>query len=195
MSRLYDFRGLERFKSRFRPRSGRYNIIIRLSRPIGLRAMLHLQVFIPGGMLRFLAETCRRLLRRVQQTGLVAVRFQVSLLVPWTILLACIDGERWFGDQSSSSGLALLLDLGMVIALGTLARLIWQRRAVVRRMSMFLSGATLTDFILSLVQAVTLHDNVDGWAGLFVTMGVAGPAFATLFLMALAVALAARGLP
>ena len=152
-------------------------------------------VFIPGGMLRFLAETCRRLLRRVRaQTWALAVCFQVSLLVPWTILLACIDGERWFGDQSIHRAW-LYFDLGMVIALGTLARLIWQRRAGVRRMSMFLSGATLTDFILSLVQAVTLHDNVDGWAGLFVTMGVAGPAFATLFLMALAVAWPARGAP
>ncbi|MEE2786907.1 MAG: DUF2156 domain-containing protein [Myxococcota bacterium] len=196
LSRLYDFRGLERFKGRFHPDTWVPQSMVSISRPLGLRALLALAaVFIPGSFAEFLAETCRRILTRIKaKTWACAVLVQIALLVPWTILLACVDGARWFGDISIHRAW-LWFDVGMITALAMLARLTWRRRPIVRRMSMFLSGATLTDFILSLVQAVTLHDNVEGWAALFVTMGVAGPAVATLFLMALAVAWPARGTP
>ena len=89
---LYDFAGLRAFKAKFRPREWSP---IRLSHPLGHSAVAavydSLRAFARRGLFRYGLET---LLRGPD----VVVRTLAWLLVPWTLLLASLDGARWFPE-------------------------------------------------------------------------------------------------
>jgi len=108
-----------------------------------------------------------------------------ALLVPWTVLLAMADGRTWFGDVSVQHAW-VAFDAAMVGALGGLGTMVWRERPAARPVATFLAGATLTDFILTTVQAFNLHRGLGGWSGMFVFAGMLGPLLATGFLVALA---------
>ena len=131
-------------------------------------------------------DTLRRLGARVApSTWSNALLALALLLVPWTALLASVDGDRWFGDTSIQAGW-VAFDTLMIIALSTLAWLVRSRKAAARPVALLLAGATGTDFVLTAVQAANLHASVEGTAVLFVTAGVMGPLLATTLLVFLA---------
>ena len=82
----------------------------------------------------------------------------------------------------------VVFDAATVCALSGLAWLVRRDHRLAQTLSVFLAGATLTDFLLTTVQAMTLHGELTGWSALFVAAGVAGPLLATLFLGTLAAA-------
>ena len=185
---LYGFEGLRRFKSRFNPDlwTPQYAIIPRGSSRLAATWALF-SAFVPGSMATFLYDSFRRLLGRISgKTWAACLVVQLACLVPWTVLLAMIDGQHWFGDRSTQVAW-VAFDSTMALGLSSLAYMLWRDHAWARRVSMFLAGATLTDFVLSLVQGIELHSAVSGWSLLFVLMGVLGPAVATLFLWCIAI--------
>jgi hypothetical protein len=185
---LYGFEGLRQFKSRFNPDewSPQYAIIPRgTAGPSAFWALF--TAFVPGSISTFMYDSFTRLLGRVRgRTWAACLVVQLACLIPWTVLLSLIDGQHWFGDRSTQMAW-VAFDTTMAVGLGSLARMLWTGHPWARRVSMFLAGATLTDFVLSLVQAIELHSAVSGWSLFFVLMGVAGPAVATLFLWFIAI--------
>ncbi len=191
---LYDFRGVRRFKQRFRPDRWTPQYVVACPGPVRVRTFTAiLTAFADGGLLAFAAGTAGRVLSRVPPRWWArGLTLLAAGLVPWTILLALADGERWFGDRSIQAAW-VVFDGVMVLALLGLARLVARARPVARRLAMLLAGATLADVVLSTVQALHLHRAVSGWAALFVAAGLAGPLLATLYLWMIAVAAPKRG--
>lgn len=185
---LYDFSGVHRFKARFRPDRWTPQHLVAVPGPVGPAALRALLTAFAGGLAPFALDTLARLLARIPARvwalGLVALAL---LLVPWTILLALADGRRWFGDPSIQAAW-VVFDAGLVVALLALARLVARARPAGRRLALALAGATLTDFVLSTVQALHLHRAVEGPAALFVAAGICGPLAATAYLAAIAAA-------
>lgn len=185
---LYGFEGVRAFKARFRPDRWTPQYVVAVPPPAGLRAFQAvLTAFAGGGLLAFGADTVRRLLERVP-AGVWAggLRALAWLLVPWTLLLARIDGARWFGDVAIQRAW-VAFDATLAVALLLLARLVAQRRPAAKALGMLLAGATLGDFLLSTVQALHLHRAVAGWAALGVAVGLCGPLLASLFLGAISI--------
>ena len=107
-----------------------------------------------------------------------------ALLVPWTVLLALADGRHWFGDDSVKWAW-VAFDMTMVVALSGLGLLVRAGRSAARPLAFGLAGATATDFVLTTVQALNLHQDLGGLEGLFVLAGMGGPLLATGLLVLL----------
>lgn len=211
---VYAFAGLRRFKARFHPDDWVPQYLVTLDARVGIGAFQAvLRAFAGGGLVAFGWETARRLLGKVSDRlwagGLLAL---AAMLIPWTALLALVDGARWFGDESTRwawvyfdvAMIGALLGLANVLsdrpkrirrteglprqrsAAGIPGRRPLSRRATARRLALFLSGATLTDFVLSGVQAFNLHRAVEGWSFFVVFGAVTGPLVATAYLWGLA---------
>lgn len=184
---LYDFAGVRRFKARFRPDRWTPQYLVAQPGPVGvapLRAVL--TAFADGGLAGFALDTVMRWVERVPARWWAwGLRTLGLALIPWTLLLALADGRRWFGDASIQAAW-VVFDAGMVIALLGLARLVARARPAAQWLSLVMTGATLTDFVLSTVQALHLHRAVEGWSAIFVAAGLAGPLTATLYLLLLA---------
>lgn len=184
---LYHFDGVRTFKARFRPGRWQRQYLVQCPPRLGVRGFhALLRAFAGGGLLAFGVDTSRRWLGRI---GLgfwaAALTALAALLVPWTVLLALADGQRWFGDVSMQYGW-VAFDAAMVAALARLAWLTRRGRPSARMLAIFLAGATLTDFVLTTVQAFNLHADLEGWTRAFVLAGIAGPLSATALLVALA---------
>ena len=188
LSGLYGFQGLRAFKARMGPDAWVSQYALRSASASNMgTAWALFDVFSRGSAWSFLYDSFRRLLNRVNpRVWAMLLVVQLAALLPWTILLAMADGRRWFGDQSIQAAW-VTFDALLFVALAGLAILLWRNHRASRRMSMFLAGATLTDLILSTTQAVKLHGHLSGWAVLFVTLGVLGPAVATFFLWCIAI--------
>lgn len=184
---LYSFEGVRAFKARFHPDVWTPQYVVTCPPRVGPRAFQAvLTAFAGGGLLTFGFDTARRALARVPARWWArGLRLLATLLIPWTVLLAAVDGERWFGD-ASIQGAWVAFDTAYCLALFWLARLVARGHPLARAWSMFLAGATMTDFVLSSVQAFFLHRAVTGGAALAVLVGIAGPAAATLTLWTLA---------
>ena len=113
------------------------------------------------------------------------------LLIPWTALLGMADGQRWFGDPSIQWAW-VTFDAFMVLSLLGVSGRIERATPSARPLCTLLCGATLSDFVLSSVQAVSLHGAVSGWALVFVTAGLCGPLLATALLGTVALVLPTR---
>ena len=145
-----------------------------------------LAAFAGGGLIAFGADSVRRWLARVPgRTWSATVWLLAGLLIPWTLLLAQADGDRWFGDASIQMAW-VAFDSAMVGALGLLGWSLWRGWAVARTGAIFLAGATGTDFVLTLAQVLHLHQQVTGVSAVFVAAGVLGPLLATVWLSAIA---------
>ncbi|MCO4769097.1 MAG: DUF2156 domain-containing protein, partial [Deltaproteobacteria bacterium] len=91
---LYAFAGLRRFKARFHPDGWVPQYLVTCEGKVGVSAFQAvLRAFAGGGLLSFGWDTGRRLLGRITdrrwRQGLVGL---ATLLVPWTLLLASVDG-------------------------------------------------------------------------------------------------------
>ncbi len=190
---LYQFRGVRDFKQRFRPDAWRTQYLVRCPGPAGVGAFhAALRAFAGGGLVAFALETAGRLLRRTSRDAWAAlIGLQAALLVPWTALLAAADGARWFGGPSIQAAW-VAFDSGMVVALAGLAVLLRRRHRYALPVATLLCGATLTDVVLTVVQAANLHRAVEGITLLFVAAGIFGPLLATVSLGMVATVVAPR---
>jgi phosphatidylglycerol lysyltransferase len=184
---LYRFEGVRRFKARFHPDGWTPQFMVVCPPRVGPRAFeAVLRAFAGVGLLSFGFDTVRRGLARVSaRWWALGLRLLATLLIPWTVLLALVDGQRWFGDTSIQWAW-VSFDTAYCVALFWLARLVAREHRLARAWSMFLAGTTMTDFVLSSVQAFFLHRMSTGWDLLAVLVGIAGPAAATLTLWSLA---------
>ncbi len=193
---LYHFPGLHSFKTRFRPDRWNTQHLVATPGRMGLRE-IHavLLAFAGGGLVSFGIDSLRRLLERIpRQFWATALLGFALLLIPWTLLLALADGERWFGDPSIHTAW-VVFDAVMVLALAGLSSLTRRASALARPLAFILAGATMTDLVLTTVQAFHLHREPSGGEALFLMAGMAGPALATTFLSLLAWAAPLTPLP
>lgn len=168
---LYDFRGLGAFKAKFRPSEW---VPIHLSHPRSQSAWLAvyhcLRAFSRRGLLRYGIET---LLRGPD----VVLRGLALLLLPWTLLLALLEGERWF-PAPWVQWAWVLFDLALGAALLSLGYRFrpWLSRMVVRLVTL--------DALLTLAQALVFNlprlQRVSD--GLGIAVAVAAPAVASRIL-------------
>jgi len=187
---LYSFQGVRDFKARFKPDRWQGQLLVSSPKPIGVGA-IHavLRAFAGGGLFAFGLDSVRRWGARVTPQRWSAMLWLLAaLLIPWTVLLASADGERWFGDPSIQSAW-VAFDTAMVLALTGLGAIVrWGKRGA-RPLALLLAGATSADFLLTTAQALNLHQSVTGLEMLFVAAGTLGPLVATVLLVGLADAL------
>lgn len=168
---LYDFRGLRAFKAKFRPHLW---TPIHLSYPDDVcmaRALYEsLRAFARRGLLRYGLET---LLRGPD----VVQRALALLLIPWTVLLASLDAQRWF-PAAWMQWAWVAFDLALCAALLVLTRRF--RPGLSRAIGV----AVFVDACLTLVQALLfnvrrIHQFGDAVG---VALAVAAPAVASVIL-------------
>jgi phosphatidylglycerol lysyltransferase len=182
---FYNFEGLHTFKSRFRPQTWTDMHIVTIGKSTSIMDLLAVgKVLANGSIISFIKRSA---LMRTKRTSAATWRWVlISLLaplIPWTVLLASCDGDYWLGSVSIQWAWVtfdVLLGLGLM---GLINRL---GTKTVNQFALILAGTTLADSILSTVQALSLHNQVEGFAQLFVGAGVFGPALATLTLLTLA---------
>ena len=138
---LYDFAGLDTFKSRLRPHR-RDDVLVAHApnmRPLfAIQAVL--TAFARGSLVRFGVAT-------VTRGGPVALRTLAALLVPWTILVA-FASARWFPSTTVKLGW-IALDGAIVVGLFALAA---RYRA---SLGLGVALAVSVDVVLTIVQAIT----------------------------------------
>jgi hypothetical protein len=190
---LYGFESLYQFKARLRPDAWTPQHLVTCGSPVGPRAFhAVLAAFAGGGLVAFAADTVSRLAARIpKRTWGGVLGLLAALLVPWTVLLALADGGRWFGDPSIQAAW-VAFDATMALMLAALARAVAAGSRSARTGAAALLGATVTDALLTTVQALHLHRALTGWAAVFVTLGIAGPLLASALLALLLAALGAE---
>jgi len=169
---LYDFRGVRAFKSKFRPAQW---TPIYLSHPRGSSAapaLYHsLSAFAQRGLWSYGLST---LLRGPE----IVLRGLALLLVPWSVLLACLNAEWWF-PRAWMQGAWIGFDLALAAALWILSRRFapWLSRLLVL--------LVVLDTLLTTVQAAVFNlPRVSSLsAGLGVLVGMLAPGFASVVLL------------
>lgn len=140
MRPLYDFRGLDAFKTKLRP-SAREPIWLahppKMRQLAALRAVL--TAFARGSLVRFGVATIAR-------GGAHTLRLLAALLVPWACMLA-LAPERWFPSRAAQIAW-VAFDAGLAVALWSLARR--YRRGLGAAVAWAVSG----DALLTLAQAI-----------------------------------------
>ncbi len=170
-SALYDFAGLRAFKAKFRPKEW---APIYLSYPANSHASVavydSLVAFSQRGLLRYGMET---LLRGPS----VVVELLALALIPWTLLLAQVDGARWF-PAPWMKWFWVVFDLGLAAALFSLS-VRWRPR-LARAVLMLV----LADALITVIQAVTTDIAAvrTPLEALLVLVAVYAPVFASVVL-------------
>lgn len=168
---LYDFQGVRAFKGKFRPAQWS-PIYLSHPRELSAAAALYhsLSAFAQRGLWSY---GLHALLRGPD----LVLRGLALLLLPWTLLLACLDGAWWFPApwvQWSWVGFDLLLALALYVA----------SRRFRPWLSRVLLLAVLLDTLLTLAQALLFNlgklESVSGALGVLV--GVLAPALALVVL-------------
>ena len=183
--RFYNFEGLRAFKSRFRPEHWEPMYMLTLNRSLDFGDVLSVGRALAGGSLnRFMRLSVMLWLRQLPMT---VWRYLLASLVippvPWTILLAGCDGVYWLGSESIQWA---WVTFDCLLATGLLFLFHRLKSRPSQGIAWVLGGATLADSILSIVQALSLHQTVTDWALVFVLAGVLGPILATGALFTLA---------
>ncbi|HXU61386.1 MAG TPA: DUF2156 domain-containing protein [Polyangia bacterium] len=139
---LYDFRGIQAFKAKLRPQSWSPVHVSYPRAQSGIATVVDvLAAFARGGLLRFGART---LLRRPA----VLIQALALVLVPWTILIALADTQRWFPSPAVKWAW-VAFDAALAPALSSLARR-WRRG-----LDTLLATLVTADAVLTTVQLVT----------------------------------------
>jgi phosphatidylglycerol lysyltransferase len=171
-SALYDFGGLSGFKGKFRPREWSPIYLSYPSAQTGPGAIYHsLAAFSQSGLFRY---GMRALLRGPD----VVVRALALLLIPWTMVLGSLDGERWFpAPWVQWSWVAF--DITLCVALFALSL------RFRRWLSAALLGLVISDAVLTFIQALAFNVwHVQSVLGaLAVALAIAAPSFASLVLL------------
>jgi phosphatidylglycerol lysyltransferase len=171
-SRLYDFGGLRAFKAKLRPRQWSPIYLTYPSEQAGFAAIYHaLAAFSQRGLFAYGIET---LLRGPD----VVVRALALLLIPWTLLLASLDSQRWF-PAAWVQWSWVSFDSVLCLALFSLSL----------RFRPWLSAALVllvaSDAVLTLVQAFSFNfwRMQSAFAVLAAVVAIAAPLLATLVLL------------
>jgi lysylphosphatidylglycerol synthetase-like protein (DUF2156 family) len=169
---LYDFRGVRAFKSKFRP------VLwspIYLSHPRDRSAALalyhSLSAFAQRGLWSYGLST---LLRGPD----MVLRGLALLLLPWSVLLACLNVAWWF-PRAWMQWAWIAFDLALALLLLVLTR------RFRRWLSRLLVGLVLADTLLTGIQAAVFNlPRIQSLsAAIGVLVGVLAPAFASLVLL------------
>ncbi|MEY2936187.1 MAG: hypothetical protein RL033_6936 [Pseudomonadota bacterium] len=169
---LYDFRGVRAFKSKFRPA---HWAPIYLSHPADMSAAVALYhslgAFSQSGLWSYGVQA---LLRGPD----LVLRVLGLLLLPWSLMLACLDGEWWFPEPWVQWSW-VSFDLALALALFLASRRFrpWLSWALVL--------AVLADTLLTFAQALFFNvpKLVSAWGALGVLVGVLAPALALVVLV------------
>jgi phosphatidylglycerol lysyltransferase len=169
---LYDFRGVRAFKSKFRPACWSP---IYLSHPRAGSAVLmlyhSLSAFAQRGLWSYGLAT---LLRGPD----LVLRGLALLLLPWSALIACLDGAWWF-PRGWMQWAWIAFDLALAVLLLLLTR------RFRRWLSRLLVGLVLADTLLTTLQALLFNlpriESLSAAVGVLV--GVLAPGFASLVLL------------
>ena len=170
-SGLYDFGGLQRFKSRLKPqRWDTISVAVPDGGSLVLALFDTLRAFARGNLLRFGLET----LLRVPD---VVVRLLGVMLVPWTIALAFTDELHWF-PRPWVHHAWVGFDVALAVAILLLART-WRRR-----LAFAVCIAVTLDAIVTTAEAAlfNLH-HLNGFSdAVAVAIACAAPAAASVLL-------------
>jgi len=167
---LYNFGGVRAFKAKLKPQDWEP---LYLAYPRGERGILAMRdvlaAFAPGGLVSFGLHTLIH--QRTLATALLA-----TLLVPWTVLLALVDGPRWFPSHAAHVGW-VVWDALLVVMMFRLVRR-WRARLATTLILM-----TTADAALTLLQVLTynLERCTRPWHYLLAVLGVTGPLLAATF--------------
>jgi phosphatidylglycerol lysyltransferase len=170
-SALYDFAGLAAFKAKFRPKEWATLYLAYPPRASSYLAVYDsLAAFARGRLLRYGLEAFLR-------GPDIVVRLLAALLVPWTVLLALLDGPRWFG-AAWVQWFWVVFDVALC---ATLLALSTQKR---RRLANIVLGLVIFDALASLVQAlvIAVPRIRTGAEAVIVVAGVLAPTLACIVL-------------
>ena len=171
-SSLYDFGGLRSFKAKFRPREWSPIYLSYPSDQSGPGAIYHsLAAFSRHGLFRYGMQA---LLRGPD----VVLRALALLLIPWTLVLAGINGELWFPAPWVQWSW-VTFDVVLCVALFALSL------RFRRWLSALLLGLVISDALLTLLQALLFNIwRIQGpLHALAVILAIAAPSFASLVLL------------
>lgn len=141
---FFNFTGLMQFKAKLRPASWAPIWMVHPSHTPSWRALLDaLTAFAGGSLVRYGWRT----LRRGPQPVLAAM---AALLVPWTLVLALLDTERWY-PAPWVQGAWVCFDLVLGVAIGALAAR-WRPR-----LGVMVAGSVTADVLITSWQAVTWY--------------------------------------
>src|SRR5690606_14220749 len=186
---VYNFRGLYQFKRRMHPDHWvrQYALVPGTRRP-GLFALLAVLLAFVDDVPRFAVETTGRILRHTPpRVWHWSVALLAGPLIPWTLLLAVVDANRWFGSEEARAAW-VIFDSVMIVALTVLwwgLRRGWTTTTL-RISASVLAAATLGDFILTVRGVLELGLMVWDWDVVFVVAGMGAPLWATLVLLGVA---------
>jgi len=172
-SSLYDFEGLHAFKAKLRPSRWDAAYLSFPEETAAARAILDvLAAFAHRGLLRFGLATLARGPR-------VMVSLLAVLLVPWTLLLACSDGARWFPDRAVKWGW-VVFDAAIAAALFALHRR-WRPG-----LAQFVVAAVAVDAVLTAIEGIgwNLPREPGAAARMVVVVAMLAPILATFVLAA-----------
>ena len=183
LSPLYGFSSLRSFKARFHPDRWSNQYLVTVPNSVGIRALMAvLSAFAGGNMPRFALDTCERLLLRVPHGfWALALLLLGGLLIPWTLLLASLDGNVWFGDGAVQWAW-VGLDAFIATAMLTLSGLVWRGQRNLQRLNKGLIALTTLNLIFAISHAIWMHHLLVGWLTMGFAIALAGPLLATLLL-------------
>jgi len=141
---FFNFTGLAQFKAKLRPASWAPIWMVHPAHIPSWRALLDaLAAFAGGSLVRYGWRT----LLRGPQPVLAAM---AALLVPWTLVLALLDTERWY-PAPWVQGAWVSFDVVLCAAIGALAAR-WRPR-----LGIVMAGAVTADVLITTWQAVTWY--------------------------------------
>jgi len=168
---LFDFRGLEAFKRRLRPDHLDAIYIVRSPGISSLRAIVAvLRAFAHGSFIRFGLQTLRR-------GPPIAIWILAIALVPWTIGLASVDGEKWFSSTASQRAWTVF---DVLLAIGMLMLAVrWRARLALSLAIIVTADAVVTTLEALFFGAPRIHTALDA---LLVVAASIAPASAAVVL-------------
>ncbi|MCA9796850.1 MAG: hypothetical protein KC910_33805, partial [Candidatus Eremiobacteraeota bacterium] len=104
-------------------------------------------------------------------------------VVPWSLLLLCLDSRRWFGSEWLAVAWASF-DMAATAALVALAFALRAGRSWYRELARTLLGVFLADAWLSTAQALlyNVHHVTHWWEWILLAIGVSAPFLAASLL-------------
>src|SRR5439155_582451 len=150
---LYDFKGLHRFKAKFRPQSWEPLFLSFPPHGSGTLSLYDsLNAFARGGFVRFGLETLSR-------GPTLAIQLLAVLLIPWIAILATASSSRWFPSPTIKWAWVAF----DILVAGALFALSQQWR---QWLATLLASAITADAVLTITEAIAFnapraHDAID----------------------------------
>ena len=170
---LYNFGGVRAFKEKLKPHRWEPIYVAYARGQLGILALRDvLAAFAPGGLVRFGLDSLVH--QRTLATFLLAL-----LLVPWTIVLAGVETERWFPSAAVQTGWVVFDALLIVLLFAMVQR--WRAW-----LASVLVVLTTFDALLTVwqVAAFNLQTATQPWHWLVNALAITGPVLGSAFFWA-----------